>query len=138
MSSFQGSFKFIEKGLKTIYIILRAKEEDIDFKEWGDVGWKGGSPRKTSYDEIGLTDWDAVCLYIPSYLKNDEDLIKRTILAQQQSEYLDNFLEIEGVSQDKIKKSELEIEEIGSSYNFENNETGFYEYLETMENLFRS
>jgi hypothetical protein len=82
VSSFQGSKKFIEKGYETIYIILYAEDKDIDFRAWGDVGWKGGTPKKTSYDEIGILDWDIKGFYIPDYLKSNKNLIYRTLLTR--------------------------------------------------------
>ena len=68
VSTLENSTVFIDKDFdRTLYVILEAKEKDVDFKSWGDVGWKGGSPSKTTYDEVGLKNWKIKGFLIPSY-----------------------------------------------------------------------
>jgi hypothetical protein len=80
-SSIDGSTKFLEKLGNNVFTILEAPKEDVDFHEWGDVGWKGGTPKKTSYDEAGLKKWNFKGLLIPPYYKNNEKEIMKALLA---------------------------------------------------------
>lgn len=82
-STLNGSVKFIDKtGTDTLYMILDAKPRDLDFYSYGDVGEKGMSPTKTTYDEAGLTSWKISGAVIPPGMEKNEKVIGSALLAR--------------------------------------------------------
>lgn len=132
-STLDGSTKFLEKGNETIYFALES--EDVRFHEWGDVGWEGGAPRKTSYDEAGLDDWDVKGLIIPPYLKNNEKAIGRALIAKQIIQEKSNYeidIEIVGADEKLMSKIDNDIYEFG----VKNEDLEIDEYYEKLMNKY--
>ena len=132
-STFDGSTKFIEKGSETIYFILEST--DIRFHEWGDVGWEGGDPRKTSYDEAGLDDWNVKGLVIPPYLKDDKKTIGRALIAKQVILENSNYeidLKLIGANPKLLSEVDNEIYEFG----VENEDLEIDEYYEKLRDMY--
>jgi hypothetical protein len=114
VSTAEGSTKYIEKGSQTVYVRLEADEEDVLFSEWGDVGWHGGTPQKTTYDETGLTKYHVLGLFVPGYLKDDLNTTGRTLVAEiyAQDESPECNLKIEIKNDDLREQAENMIDSV--------------------------
>ena len=133
-STLKGSTKFIEKygeEGKTIFAILDTPKEKVDFHEYGDVGWKGGGPKRTSYDEAGLKDWELKGWLIPDYYKNNEKIIANALLANYKYFKLSDGeeLPIIGANPELLNKIEEDIQE---EYDSDPGENSGWDFLERM------
>lgn len=77
-----GCSKYIEKGYETVYVLVECPDEDVRFSAIGDVGWEGGDPRNTTYDEIGLNSYDVKKIIVPKYYRDNKKATGMAIVAQ--------------------------------------------------------
>jgi hypothetical protein len=116
-STLNGSTEFINKFSEeegTSFFILNSQPDNLDFYAYGDVGSKGMSPKKTSYDEAGLTSWDVAGIAVPPNFKNNRNAIATAVITQEIIWKLtkgEKNLSIFGADSSLLNEVEEEIEE---------------------------
>ncbi len=99
-TSSYGCEKYINKGGCTIFVEIECDSEDISSEDWGDIGWAGGTPRKTTYDEIRVTNYKVTKLLVPPYLKESLYATGMAAVGQMVAEdFEEKYLNIEGYDQ---------------------------------------